>query len=260
MMINVEDSVAFPDGRLICKKLSLLDNEVYVDQQVPFGVLTGIRFKVLSEEDVNLASLIQIPKICKYCDRSFRYVYPPMKFKVSTKDVFGKTAIIAESSRKLIPGKSLPPDYWDFVPNDPDHFQLVYQILKDVNPSFLKGSLGKKNNIFLQSFPLTPNRHRVAEFGQNLTFIRAEKPLVRINTNANDDNLPKMMIIPVFIDFNTRKRFIQSLDTITKIRVQEPHIPSSLSIADAGRSSNYSRMLPFFKNYLVAKTIQKRGT
>ncbi|KAI3501223.1 hypothetical protein L1887_29087 [Cichorium endivia] len=295
-----------------------MDNEVYVDQQVPSGVLTGIRFKVLSEEDAekasvkeivvanevtdpalgfpnpasqchtcgakdyrtceghiglikfpftilhpyflpevaqilnkicpgcknlkkdrakNLASLIQIPKICKYCDRGFRDVYPPMKFKVSTKDVFGKTAIIAESSRKLISGKSLPPDYWDFVPNDPQqdeslsagnrrvltHAQ-VYQILKDVNPSFLKGSLGKKNKIFLQSFPLTPNCHRVAEFGQNLTFdertrayrkmigfrgtanelsacvieciklskIRAEKPSFRINTNANDDNPSKM--------------------------------------------------------------------
>lgn len=42
-----------------------------------------------------------------------------MKFKVSMKDVFGKTAIVVESSRKLISGKSLPPDYWDFVPSDP---------------------------------------------------------------------------------------------------------------------------------------------
>ena len=44
-----------------------------------------------------------------------------MKFKVSTKDVFGKTAIIAEisSSGKFNSEKGLPPDYWDFVPNDP---------------------------------------------------------------------------------------------------------------------------------------------
>ncbi|KAI3711433.1 hypothetical protein L2E82_41522 [Cichorium intybus] len=48
------------DGRLISKKLSLLDNEVYVDQQVPFGVLTSIRFKVLSEEDVEKASVKEI--------------------------------------------------------------------------------------------------------------------------------------------------------------------------------------------------------
>lgn len=44
-----------------------------------------------------------------------------MKFKVSTKDVFGKTAIIVElkGSKKLVSDKSLPHDYWDFVPNDP---------------------------------------------------------------------------------------------------------------------------------------------
>ncbi|XP_023772113.1 DNA-directed RNA polymerase IV subunit 1 isoform X1 [Lactuca sativa] len=298
-----------------------MDNEVYVEQQVPSGVLTGIRFKVLSEEDAEKASvkeisvpnevtdpalgfpnpasqchtcgakdyrtceghiglikfpftilhpyflpevaqilnkicpgcknlkkdkakktdmesIVQMPKICKYCDRGFRDVYPPMKFKVSMKDVFGKTAIVVESSRKLISGKSLPPDYWDFVPSDPqqeDSFSSfnrrvlthaqVYQILKDVNPSFLKGSLGKKNKIFLQSFPLTPNCHRVAEFGQNLTFdertrayrkmigfrgtanelsacvieciklskIRAEKPSFRMNTNGNNDDNPSKM-------------------------------------------------------------------
>ncbi|KAJ9549787.1 hypothetical protein OSB04_022330 [Centaurea solstitialis] len=298
----------------------MANEEVYVDQQVPFGVLTGIRFKVLSEEDAvtrslpisllfvniiegssrenpfffeklkntlekasvkeivvpnevtdpalgfpnlasqchtcgaldyrtceghiglikfpftilhpyflpevaqilnkicpgcknlkkdkgkktEMASPIQVPKVCKYCDKSYKDIYPPMKFKVSTKDVFGKTAIIAEirSSGKLSSEKGLPPDYWDFVPNDPQleeafttfnrrvltHAQ-VYEILKDVDPSFLNGSLGKKNKIFLQSFPLTPNNHRVAEFGQNLTFderTRAYRKMIGFRGTANE--------------------------------------------------------------------------
>ncbi|KAL8253727.1 hypothetical protein R6Q59_031948 [Mikania micrantha] len=298
-----------------------MENEVYVEQKVPSGVLTSIQFKVLSEEDAEKASvkeiivanevtdpafgfpnpasqchtcgakdyrtceghtgLIKFPftilhpyflpevaqilnkicpgcknlkkdkaknnvkvspiqnhKNCKYCDKSCRDVYPPMNFKVSTKDVFGKTAIIVEikGSKKIVSDKNLPHDYWDFLPNDPQqeavlstfnrkvltHAQ-VYQILRDVDPIFLKGSLGKKNKIFLQSFPLTPNCHRVAEFGQNLTFdertrsyrkmvgfrgtanelsacvleciklskIRAEKPTLR-DPDSTDDNPSKM--------------------------------------------------------------------
>ncbi|KAL4564077.1 hypothetical protein LXL04_028127 [Taraxacum kok-saghyz] len=72
-------------------------------------------FSILPKTDVE--SIIEEPIICKYCDRSFKDVYPPLKFKVSMKDVFGKTAIVAESSRKPISGKNLPPDYWDFVPS-----------------------------------------------------------------------------------------------------------------------------------------------
>ncbi|KVH95462.1 Aspartate decarboxylase-like domain-containing protein [Cynara cardunculus var. scolymus] len=252
----------------------MANEEVYVDQQVPSGVLTGIRFKeiVVANEvtdpalgfpnpasqchtcgakdyrtceghlglikfpftilhpyflpevaqilnkicpgcknlkkdkgkKTEMASPIQILKTCKYCDKSYKDVYPPMKFKVSTKDVFGKTAIIAEtrSSGRLNSDKSLPPGYWDFVPNDPQQEEAfstfnrrvlthaqVYEILKDVDPSFLKGSLGKKNKIFLQSFPLTPNCHRVAEFGQNLTFderTRAYRKMIGFRGTANE--------------------------------------------------------------------------
>ncbi|XP_076951920.1 DNA-directed RNA polymerase IV subunit 1-like isoform X1 [Bidens hawaiensis] len=264
-----------------------MENEVYVEQHVPSGVLKSIRFKVLSEEDAEkasvkeitvanevtdpafgfpnpasqchtcgakdyrtceghiglikfpftilhpyylpdvaqilneicpgckklrkdkaknkeVASTVQSHNVCKYCDKNYRDVYPLMKFKVSTKDVFGKTAIIVEvkGSTKPVSSKSLPHDYWDFVPNDPQqeaafsafnrkvltHVQ-VYQILKDVSPIFLNGSLGKKNKIFLQSFPLTPNCHRVAEFGQNLTFderTRAYRKMVGFRGTANE--------------------------------------------------------------------------
>ncbi|KAI3787610.1 hypothetical protein L1987_42201 [Smallanthus sonchifolius] len=260
-------------GGSIYSKLSLMDNELYVEQQVPYGVLKSIKFKVLSEEDAEKASvkevtvanevtdpafgfpnptsqchtcgakdyrtceghigLIKFPftilhpyflpevaqilnKICPGCKslkkdkaknnvtKSFRDIYPPMKFKVSTKDVFGKTAIIVESkgSKKIVSDKSLPRDYWDFIPEDPQqevafsafnrkvltHGQ-VYEILKDVDPAFIKGSLGKKNKIFLQSFPLTPNCHRVAEFGQNLAFderTRAYRKMVGFRGTANE--------------------------------------------------------------------------
>ncbi|PWA96741.1 nuclear RNA polymerase D1A [Artemisia annua] len=263
----------------------LMDNEVYIEQKVPTGVLTSIRFKVLSEEDAEKASVkeitipnevtdpalgfpnpasqchtcgakdyrtceghiglikfpftilhpyflpevaqilnkicpgcknlkktkkngtvpvIQASKICKYCDKSYKDDYPSMKFKVSAKDVFGKSAISVEivNPKKLISGKSLPHDYWDFVKEDSQQEEAfssfsrkvlthaqVYQILKDVDPSFLKGSLMKKNKIFMQNFPLTPNCHRVAEFGQNLTFderTRAYRKMVGFRGTANE--------------------------------------------------------------------------
>lgn len=43
-----------------------------------------------------------------------------MKFKVSPKDTFGKTAIIAEVlSRSRTSSGGIADDYWDFIPNDP---------------------------------------------------------------------------------------------------------------------------------------------
>ncbi|PHT57934.1 hypothetical protein CQW23_00297 [Capsicum baccatum] len=59
---------------------------------------------------------------CKYCDGTLGY--PPTKFKVSPKDMFGKTAIIAEvnenalKKQREITGVSLASDYWDFIPHD----------------------------------------------------------------------------------------------------------------------------------------------
>ncbi|KAK2994826.1 hypothetical protein RJ640_018808 [Escallonia rubra] len=121
---------------------------------------------------------------------SSKEIYPPMKFRVSAKDVFGKTAIIAEVNEKLSKkGGGLAPDYWDFIPNDPQqgenylkpnkrvisHAQ-VYNMLKDVDPRFLEGFLSRKNSIFLNCFPVTPNCHRVTEFGHNVMFVRREKP------------------------------------------------------------------------------------
>ncbi|XP_076942895.1 DNA-directed RNA polymerase IV subunit 1-like [Bidens hawaiensis] len=65
-------------------------------------------------------------KVCKYCDKNYRDIYPPMKFKVSTNDVFGKTVIIAEvnGSKKFVSDRILPYDYWDFAPIDPQLEEL----------------------------------------------------------------------------------------------------------------------------------------
>ncbi|KAF3672721.1 putative cucumisin-like [Capsicum annuum] len=59
---------------------------------------------------------------CKYCDGTLGY--PPRKFKVSPKDMFNRTAIIAEVNENVLKkqwettGVSLASDYWDFIPHD----------------------------------------------------------------------------------------------------------------------------------------------
>ncbi|PIN05615.1 DNA-directed RNA polymerase [Handroanthus impetiginosus] len=125
------------------------------------------------------------PRNCRYCSGKSKDGYPKMKFKVSTKDVFAKTAIIAEVHETLvnkIPEKVLASDYWDIIPKDsaeeqgglPSNRRIlspaqVYSILKDVCPRTLEALLKRKNSIFLNSLLVTPNSHRVREFGQRIT-------------------------------------------------------------------------------------------
>ena len=50
--------------------------------------------------------------------------YPPMKFKISSKDLFRKSAIMVEVSENSLMKvrkrgrQALPADYWDFIPKD----------------------------------------------------------------------------------------------------------------------------------------------
>lgn len=144
------------------------------------------------------------PVPCKYCDVHLKNKYPRMNFKVSTKEIFGRTAIFAQINERLwIKSLSLASDYWDFIPNDPQqeenslqpnkrvlsHLQ-VYHLLKDVDLRLLKDFVqDKKNSMFLSSFPVTPNSHRVNEFGQHMRFderTRAYRKLVDFRGSANE--------------------------------------------------------------------------
>ncbi|KAK4435256.1 DNA-directed RNA polymerase IV subunit [Sesamum alatum] len=131
------------------------------------------------------------PRSCRYCAGRPKDGYPKMKFKVSSKDVFAKTAIIAEVNEALLNKNSdrgLAPDYWDVIPKDsaqeysglPSNKRVllpaqVYSILKHVCPRVLEALLKRKNSIFLNCLLVTPNSHRVREFGQRITIIRSEK-------------------------------------------------------------------------------------
>ncbi|KAF9689397.1 hypothetical protein SADUNF_Sadunf01G0088000 [Salix dunnii] len=154
-------------------------------------------------------------KGCKYCAGNSLGWYPPMKFKVSSKEIFRKTAIIAEIRETLskTPQKGfkkiLAADYWDIFPKDEQeeeeetiakpnrrvlsHSQ-VRHLLKDVDPNFIKQSILRADTIFLNCFPVTPNCHRVTEVthsfsnGQRLIFderTRAYKKMVDFRGVAN---------------------------------------------------------------------------
>ncbi|PSR91523.1 DNA-directed RNA polymerase IV subunit like [Actinidia chinensis var. chinensis] len=152
------------------------------------------------------------PRNCRYCDGGFRDYYPQMNFKVSSNDVFGKTAIIVEvkerfskKSENRSSGEVLASDYWDIIPKDVQqeessmkpnrrilsHAQ-VYHMLKDVDPKFLNECVVKKHSLFLNCFLVTPNCHRVSEFRQHVVFdgrTRAFKKLVSFRGTANELSL-----------------------------------------------------------------------
>ncbi|KAI3414692.1 DNA-directed RNA polymerase [Psidium guajava] len=120
---------------------------------------------------------------CKYCLPTQIDWYPPMKFKVSSKDHFRRTAIIVEiddsfrrNVQKKLNRKTWPTDYWDFIPKDLEqdescqrqdkrvlsHAQ-VYHLLNGVDPTFIRKFISRKDSLFLNCFPVTPNGHRVTE-------------------------------------------------------------------------------------------------
>lgn len=170
---------------------------------------------------------------CKYCDPRMKQQYPRIKFKVSKKEVFDKTAIIAEvdeSNSQKKPGEVLAADFWDIVPNDTQvtetltkpsrrvfsHAQ-VYHMLKDVDSKIIKDHVRRKNSLFLNCFLVTPNCHRVTEFAQKVTFderTRAFRKLVDFRGNANE----------------LSTRVLEGLKT-SKIRTEKPSTDASASSA-----------------------------
>ncbi|XVF10684.1 hypothetical protein REPUB_Repub07fG0203700 [Reevesia pubescens] len=138
--------------------------------------------KDLGIKGANTISRLLGGKGCKYCVGNSIDWYPPMKFKISSKDLFRKSAIMVEVSENSLMKvrkrgrQALPADYWDFIPKDQQqeegfmkpgrrvlsHVQ-VRHLLKDVDPEFIKKFVLNVDSIFLNCFPVTPNSHRVTE-------------------------------------------------------------------------------------------------
>ncbi|VFR01917.1 unnamed protein product [Cuscuta campestris] len=152
-------------------------------------------------------------KFCKYCDAKFKN-YPPLKFKVSPRNIFKRTAIIAEVNEKLMKKYGLAPDFWDIIPRDAQaegfstlvecskaleenlesnqrflsHAQ-VHSILKEVDPVILDATFKRKSSIFLNCLLLTPNCHRIIEFRQDMLFDERNglyKKLIDFKGTANE--------------------------------------------------------------------------
>ncbi|RVX09060.1 DNA-directed RNA polymerase IV subunit 1 [Vitis vinifera] len=185
-------------------------------------------------------------KGCKYCAANSNDWYPTMKFKVSSKDLFRKTAIIVEMNEKLpkkLQKKSfrpvLPLDYWDFIPKDPQqeenclnpnrrvlsHAQVHY-LLKDIDPGFIKEFVSRMDSFFLNCLPVTPNNHRVTEIthalsnGQTLIFdqhSRAYKKLVDFRGTANELSCRVLDCLKTSKASNLRSEKSTSKDSASKM-------------------------------------------
>ncbi|PON67609.1 DNA-directed RNA pol I, largest subunit [Trema orientale] len=153
------------------------------------------------------------PRGCRYCLGNSIERYPTMKFKVSSTDLFRRSSILVEVNENMVKSqkrrpRGLPDDYWNFIPTDVlleesfkksnrrvlSHAQVHY-LLKDVDPNFIKKFVPRLDILFLNSFPVTPNRHRIAEVthafsnGQRLTFderTRIYRKLVDFRGAANE--------------------------------------------------------------------------
>ncbi|KAG2375709.1 DNA-directed RNA polymerase IV subunit 1 DNA-directed RNA polymerase D subunit 1 [Vigna angularis] len=175
----------------LSKRLSSsMDDEFFYGNKAPSGVIKAIKFDVLTENDIEKVSVLEINaagqvtgsmlgfpnisdecatcgskdkkfcegvnghshfgvikfpfpvlhpyfmseiaqilnKICPVC-KTIRHKskgngmgrYPSMKFKFSSNDLYKRTAIIVEVNDKVSKktlGRSLPADYWDFIPYD----------------------------------------------------------------------------------------------------------------------------------------------
>ncbi|MED6131304.1 hypothetical protein PIB30_008638 [Stylosanthes scabra] len=133
---------------------------------------------------------------CKYCSGNS---YPKMKFRVSSNDLFRRTAIIVEvnerslNSKKHL-GRRVPEQFWDFIPSDTQQEESCikpnrrvlspYQVLcllNDVDEEFVKKFVPQTDLLGLNCFPVTPNCHRVTEVmhafsnANRLSFLHPDK-------------------------------------------------------------------------------------
>ncbi|KAK7252639.1 hypothetical protein RIF29_36728 [Crotalaria pallida] len=166
----------------------------------------------LGNKAAQLISGIKLPSGCKYCSGNFMVRYPTMKFRVSSNDLYRRTAIIAEITDKAPKKKSfglgLPDDYWDVIPADAQQDESctksnrrvlspsqICSLLSDVDPNFIEKFVPRLDLLYLNYFPVTPNCHRLTEFahaicnGSQLSFddrTRNCKKLVDFRGTANE--------------------------------------------------------------------------
>ncbi|CAM9002666.1 unnamed protein product [Rhodiola kirilowii] len=127
---------------------------------------------------------------CNYCGSHKTGWYPPMKFKVSSHDIFKRTTIMVEASQKK-PKKyekiilKLPEDYWSFIPDDGDEQDIntkpnrkvlthaqVHHLLDGIGLETAKQYMSKIDSLFIGSALVTPNNHRITE----VTHAFSDKP------------------------------------------------------------------------------------
>ncbi|KAK9668219.1 hypothetical protein RND81_13G042300 [Saponaria officinalis] len=139
---------------------------------------------------------------CTYCAGKAPYI----RFRLSTNDLFRKTAIIAELNERS-QNKFQYEDVWNFIPHDVQVEESanrnkrvlspaqVHDLLKDIDQSFIREFVPEIDVLFLNSFPVTPNCHRVTEVihplscGQKIIFderSRAFRRLVDFRGTANE--------------------------------------------------------------------------
>ncbi|CAH2048096.1 unnamed protein product [Thlaspi arvense] len=126
------------------------------------------------------------PEGCRYCISNT--AYPLMKFRVSNKEVFRRSAIVCEvSEENLLKLKkrglsALPSDYWSFLPEDPNIDQSslkparrilthpqVNSLLCGIDERLVKKDIPMIDSLPLLSFPVTPNGYRVTEMVNQFT-------------------------------------------------------------------------------------------
>ncbi|ERN19396.1 hypothetical protein AMTR_s00069p00150990 [Amborella trichopoda] len=122
---------------------------------------------------------------CKYCAKkgfNEKQWYPSLKFKVVTRDFSGKKclSIMMEVDPRLpakFHGKALnellPDDYWEFIPNGLNFLESsgkrilspyqAYTLLESLDPGAFSKYAPRRQSLFLNSVPVTPNHHRVME-------------------------------------------------------------------------------------------------
>ncbi|XP_074264846.1 DNA-directed RNA polymerase IV subunit 1-like [Silene latifolia] len=174
--------------------------------QILNGICPGcksVRRERRAKSAKNKARIDQL-KPCRYCAARAPYV----RFRLSTTDLFKKTAIIAELNERTHNKYQLH-DYWDFLPQDVQvpvdestsstkrvlSPAQVHALLKDVDKSFIKEFVSEIDVLFMNCFPVTPNCHRVTEIvhpqscGQKIIFddrSRAFRRLVDFRGTANE--------------------------------------------------------------------------